>query len=438
MKVSVFGLGYVGAVSCGCFAHDGMEVIGVDVNPDKVALINAGRAPILEERIGEMIAETVASGRLRATTNVEEAVLGTDVSVVSVGTPSNPAGSLNLTAVERVSEQIGRALAKKPARHTVVVRSTVMPGTVRDLVVPTLERESGKAVGGDISVCFNPEFLREGSSVQDHYNPPFTLIGAASDAEGRQAAELYRAVEADVHFVPIETAEMVKYVCNAFHALKISFANEMGMIAQSLGVDSHQVMDLVCRDTKLNISPRYMSPGFAFGGSCLPKDVRALLYKAREMDVDTPLTKSILETNRSQVDRAINLILSFKKRKITMLGITFKAGTDDLRESPLVNVTEALIGKGQDVRIYDSNISLARLTGANKKYIEGEIPHISSLLLDDLKAAVTHGDILVIGNRAPEFTRLKEMGLREQTVIDLARIPGLRRGQGYDYHGITW
>ena len=231
---------------------------------------------------------------------------------------------------------------------------------------------------------------------------------------------------------------MVKYVCNAFHALKISFANEMGMIAQSLGVDSHQVMDLVCRDTKLNISPRYMSPGFAFGGSCLPKDVRALLYKARENDVDTPLTKSILDTNRSQVDRAINLILSFKKRKITMLGITFKAGTDDLRESPLVNVTEALIGKGQDVRIYDSNISLARLTGANKQYIEGEIPHISSLLLDDLKAAVTHGDILVIGNRAPEFTRLKEIGLREQTVIDLARIPGLRRGQGYDYHGITW
>jgi GDP-mannose 6-dehydrogenase len=230
----------------------------------------------------------------------------------------------------------------------------------------------------------------------------------------------------------------VKYVCNTFHALKISFANEMGMIAQSFGIDSHQVMDLVCRDTKLNISARYLSPGFAFGGSCLPKDVRALLYKAREMDVETPVTRAIMETNRSQVDRAINMILGFKKRKISMLGITFKAGTDDLRESPLVTVTEALIGKGQDVRIYDNNISLARLTGANKKYIEGEIPHISSLLLDDLQKAVAHGEVLVIGNRAPEFSRLKELPLQGKTIVDLARVPGLGRQQGLDYHGITW
>jgi GDP-mannose 6-dehydrogenase len=438
MKVSVFGLGYVGAVSCGCFAHDGMDVIGVDVNAEKVAMINAGRAPILEARIGEMIADAVATGRLRGTTDVEQAVLDTDISVVSVGTPSNPAGSLNLTAVERVSEQIGRAIGRKSGRHMVVVRSTVMPGTVRKLVIPVLERESGKKFGAGFGVCFNPEFLREGSSVHDHYNPPYTLIGCSSEEDGRIAASLYNAVEADVHYVAIETAEMVKYVCNAFHALKISFANEMGMIAQSLGVDSHQVMDLVCRDTKLNISPRYLSPGFAFGGSCLPKDVRALLYKAREMDVETPLTRSILETNRSQVDRAINLILSLRKRKITMLGITFKAGTDDLRESPLVTVTETLIGKGLDVRIYDSNISLARLVGANKQYIEGEIPHIASLLMDDLQAAVDHGEVLVIGNRAPEFTRLKELGVRDQVIVDLAKIPGLGRDQGYNYIGITW
>ena len=438
MKVSVFGLGYVGAVSCGCFAHDGMEVIGVDVNPDKVALINAGRAPILEERIGEMISETVATGRLRATTDVEEAVLGTDVSVVSVGTPSNPAGSLNLTAVERVSEQIGRALARKPSRHTVVVRSTVMPGTVRDLVIPTLQRESGKSAGGDISVCFNPEFLREGSSVQDHYNPPFTLIGDLERSRrtaGRRAlprGRSRRAHRADRNRgngqVCLQRLSRAENLVRQRDGHDCPEPRRRQPSGHGPGLPRHQTEYLAAlHEPRIRVR-RLLSP----------KDVRALLYKAREMDVDTPLTKSILDTNRSQMDRAINLILSFKKRKIAMLGITFKAGTDDLRESPLVNVTEALIGKGQDVRIYDSNISLARLTGANKKYIEGEIPHISSLLLPDLKAAVTHGDILVIGNRAPEFTRLKEVGLRDQTVIDLARIPGLRRGQGYDYHGITW
>jgi len=438
MRISVFGLGYVGAVSCGCFAHDGMEVIGVDVNPDKVALLNSGAAPIVEERIGDMIADAVASGRLRATTDPTEAVLATDVSVISVGTPSAPNGSLNLSAVERVSEQIGEALAKKSERHLIVVRSTVMPGTVRRIVVPAIERHSGKRAGDGFGVCFNPEFLREGSSVRDHYNPPYTLIGCGNEEDGRAAACLYAKVAGETYYSSIETAEMVKYVCNAFHALKIAFANEMGLIAQSLGVDSHEVMDLVCRDTKLNISPRYMKPGFAFGGSCLPKDVRALVYKAREMDVDAPLTRAILDSNRSQVERAIAMILGTRKRKVSMLGITFKAGTDDLRESPLVTLTEALLGKGLDVQIYDRNLALARLTGANKHYIEKEIPHIASLLVADLDAAVRHGDVLVVGNQSEEFAQLGQLCTPQQTVVDMVRTPGLDAIDGIDYRGITW
>lgn len=437
MKVSVFGLGYVGAVSCACFAQDGMDVVGVDVNADKVADMNQGRSPILEERVGDMIAAAVSSGRLRATTDPTEAVLATEVSVISVGTPSHANGSLNLSAVERVSEQIGRALAQKDERHLVVARSTVLPGTVRRLVIPAIERESGKTRGDGFGICFNPEFLREGSSVRDHYGPPYTLIGCDLASDGHRAAALYAKVDAEVIYSSIETAEMVKYVCNAFHALKISFANEMGIIARSLGVDSHAVMDLVCRDTKLNISSRYLKPGFAFGGSCLPKDVRALVHKARELDLETPLTRSILETNRAQIDRAIAIILALGRRKVTVLGITFKAGTDDFRESPLVAVTEALIGKGLDVRIYDSHVSLARLTGANKAYIEREIPHLSSLLVEDLAAAVAHGEILVIGNQSPEFEQLADLCSPGHAIVDLARTPGLS-GAGASYVGIAW
>ena len=437
MKLSVFGLGYVGAVSCGCFAQDGFDVTGVDVNPLKVEQINAGRTPIIEEQIGDIIADAVRSGRLRATTDVFTAVQQSDISIVSVGTPSRANGSLNLSAVERVSEQIGSALARKPADHLIVVRSTVMPGTVRDVVVPALERSSGKRLYDGYSVCFNPEFLREGSSVRDHYDPPFTLIGRSRDEDGDRAAALYAKVRGEVIFTDVETAEMVKYVCNAFHALKITFANEMGLIARAMGVDSHAVMDLVCRDTKLNISKRYLRPGFAFGGSCLPKDLRALTYRARELDVDVPMTRSILESNRGQVERAVNLVLDGGRPRVSMLGITFKAGTDDLRESPLVTLAEALIGKGLDVRIYDSQVSLARLTGANKEYIEREIPHIASLLVDDLGKAIAHADVLVIGNNAPEVASVPELIRRDQRVVDLFGVPALAT-KAARYSGIAW
>jgi GDP-mannose 6-dehydrogenase len=438
MRVSVFGLGYVGAVSCGCFANDGFEVVGVDINPAKVQLMNDGRSPIVEEAIGDLLAAAVRDGRLRATTDVAGAVHATDVSVISVGTPSSPNGRLSLDAVERVCDEIGRAIRAKPDRHLVVVRSTVLPGTVRRVVVPALEEGSGKRLGDGFGVSFNPEFLREGSSVRDHYNPPYTLIGSWDRQDGDRTASLYAKVDADVHHVGVETAEMVKYACNAFHALKITFANEMGMVAQACDVDSHGVMELVCADTKLNISPRYLKPGFAFGGSCLPKDLRALLYRAREADVELPMIQSMLTSNRLQIDRAVNTILSLKKRRIAMLGISFKAGTDDLRESPLVALTEALLGKGLDVRIYDSEVSVARLVGANKEYIEREIPHIASLLLTDFAEVVSHGEVIVIGNAAPVFRTLPEYWQPGQTVLDLARIPGLAATGGVDYKGITW
>jgi GDP-mannose 6-dehydrogenase len=438
MRVSVFGLGYVGAVSCGCLARDGFEVVGVDVNPDKVRMINDGISPIIEEQVGDLIATAVAAGRLRATCDTAEAVRATDLSIISVGTPSRPNGGVNFVALERVCEAVGRVMGEKPERHLVVVRSTVPPGTVRNMVIPALERSSGKKWGPGFGVCFNPEFLRESSSVRDYYDPPYTLIGRDNEQDGARAAELYRALSAPAVFTNIETSEMVKYVCNAFHALKVTFANEVGILAQSLAVDSHQVMEIVCRDTKLNISPRYLKPGFAFGGSCLPKDVRALVQKGRERDLELPLLGAILASNRAQVDRALEMILALRRRKIGVLGLSFKAGTDDLRESPLVAVTEALIGKGFDVRIYDRNISLTRLIGANKEYIEKELPHISSLMSESLAEVIAHAEVVVVGNASPEFAGLPSMCRSGQTVIDLVRISGFAQQRQIDYRGITW
>jgi len=440
MRVSVFGLGYVGAVSCGCLARDGLEVIGVDVNPTKVNLINEGKSPIVEEEVPELIAKAVASGKLRATTDAHEAALQADVLLVSVGTPSRPNGGINFAALERVCESIGQAIARRPDgdRPIVMIRSTVLPGTVRQLLIPLLEKASGKRQGVGFSVCFNPEFLRESSSVRDYYDPPFTLVGADSRDDGERAARIYAGVKAPVLHSSIEAAEMVKYVCNAFHALKATFANEIGIVAQALGVDSHQVMEIACQDNKLNISPKYLRPGFAFGGSCLPKDVRALVQKGRERDLELPLLNAILTSNRSQIDRAIAQVVELKKKKVAMLGISFKAGTDDLRESPLVTLTEALIGKGFDVSIYDRNITLTRLMGANKEYVEKELPHLAQLLQDDLAAVVRAAEIVIVGNNSPEFKELHGLCREGQTVIDLVRIPGLEGRPGLDYRGITW
>ena len=394
MNVSVFGLGYVGSVSAACFAEDGHQVIGVDVAPAKVASLNEGRSPDRGERARRAHQDEYGgNGRLRATTSTAEAVRDTDLSLICVGTPSRRNGSLDLTYLERVAEQIGEALTSKDSYHVVVVRSTVLPGTTHDAIIPALERTSGKKYGTGFGVSVNPEFLREGTAIHDFRNPPLTLVGHnyRSDAEPTQA--LYANVDAPLETTTIRTAEMMKYASNTWHALKVCFANEIGNVCKRAGVDSHEVMNIFCRDEKLNLSSYYMKPGFAFGGSCLPKDVRALQYRAKELDVETPVISSILTSNRLQIQRAIDEVLDTGRKRIGLLGFSFKAGTDDLRESPLVVLAEALLGKGLCLRIYDKNVSLARLVGANKEYIDTQIPHLSSLLTEDIDELLGKSDV---------------------------------------------
>ncbi|MDT4965813.1 MAG: GDP-mannose 6-dehydrogenase [Acidobacteriota bacterium] len=438
MKLSVFGLGYVGCVSAACFAKEGHEVIGVDVSPVKVDIINSGKSPIVESGIGELIGEMVAADRLRATSVAADAVAATEISLICVGTPSNPNGSLDLTYIKRVCKEVGAALEKKADRHTIVIRSTMLPGTIETAVIPTLEVYSGKKAGRDFGVCINPEFLREGTSLKDFYSPPFTLIGSDDEETGLIVRRLYDGIDAPCLLVGIKAAEMVKYACNCFHAVKVSFANEVGNVCKELGIDSHEVMNVFCHDTKLNLSPYYLKPGFAFGGSCLPKDLRAITYKAKELDVETPLLSSVLESNRRQIERAIAMVLRTGKKRIGVLGFSFKAGTDDLRESPMVALIEALIGKGMQLAIYDRDVQVARLFGANKEYIEGEIPHVSQLMRPTVDEVLEHAEVLVIGNKSDEFREGLAPKLRDdQTIIDLVRLFEDRLSDG-TYQGICW
>jgi GDP-mannose 6-dehydrogenase len=436
MKLSVFGLGYVGCVSAACFAKEGHEVVGVDVNPTKVEIINRGESPIVEAGLGELMGTVVSSRNLRATTNTIEAINETQVSLVCVGTPSNANGSLDLRYVERVCQEIGAALKTKATRHTIVIRSTMLPGTIESVVTPALETQSGKEAGRDFDVCINPEFLREGTSLKDFYAPPFTLIGADTDESAEAVRKLYEKIDAPLFVTAVKTAEMVKYVCNCFHALKVGFANEIGNVCKGLKIDSHEVMEIFCQDTKLNLSPYYLKPGFAFGGSCLPKDLRALNYKARQLDVEAPLLSSILESNRLQVARAVDMVVRTGKKRIGVLGFSFKAGTDDLRESPMVSLIETLIGKGFQLAIYDRHVSLARLFGANKEYIEREIPHISQLMRADIDAVLENADVIIVGNKAEEFREIESKLTSDQQVIDLVRL--FDRTSDESYQGICW
>lgn len=437
MKLSVFGLGYVGCISAACFAKEGHEVVGVDVSQTKVEIINSGKSPIVEAGIDELIGEVVAAGRLRATTDAAEAIKTSEISLVCVGTPSNANGSLDLKYVKRVCKEIGSALEAKRERHTVVVRSTMLPGTIEGVVVPTLEVYSGKKVGRDFGVCINPEFLREGTSLKDFYAPPFTLIGADEEDVAASVRRLYAGINAPLFVTGIKAAEMVKYACNCFHALKVSFANEIGNICKGLGIDSHEVMDVFCQDTKLNLSPYYLKPGFAFGGSCLPKDLRAITYKAKEVDVEVPVLSAILQSNRQQIERAVEMVLATGRKRIGVLGFSFKAGTDDLRESPMVALIETLIGKGMQLAIYDRDVSLARLFGANKEYIEREIPHISQLMRASIKEVLDNSEVLIVGNKAEEFREIESHLRSDQTIIDLVRLFDGRVTNGA-YHGICW
>jgi GDP-mannose 6-dehydrogenase len=438
MKISVFGLGYVGCVSAACLAARGHEVVGVDVSQTKIDLVTRGQAPVVEERIGELTADVVRSGALRATTDFAEAIGTTEVSLVCVGTPSAANGSLSTVYLERVAEQIGQALASANNRHTVVFRSTMLPGTCLGLLVPILEKESGRTAGIDFGVAVNPEFLREGTSVRDFFDPPKTVIGEYDAASGDVVAALYEGLPGEVFRVPIPVAELTKYADNSFHALKIGFANELGAVARALGVDSHQVIDVFLADRKLNISPAYLRPGFAFGGSCLPKDVRGLVYAARRADVSVPILEHVLPSNEEHLRRAFELIAATGKRRIGLFGLSFKPGTDDLRESPLVELAERLVGKGYRLRIYDANVQLSRLMGANREYIEGRLPHLGELLCGSVDDVLEHAEVCVVGCQDPAvLAALDRAG--DRTIIDLVRLPDAQRRRAEPgYVGLAW
>jgi GDP-mannose 6-dehydrogenase len=424
-------------VTAGCLAQDGHEVIGVDPVRTKVDLINSGHCPIIEADIGEIIAAAATSGRLRATDNQEEAIRQTELSFVCVGTPSQTNGNLDLTYIRRVCELIGEALKNKTARHTVVIRSTILPGTMHRIVIPILEESSGKKAGADFGVCNNPEFLREGSAVKDFNSPPKTVVGELDSASGDVLASLYAKLHAPFIRTNIETAEMVKYVDNSWHALKIGFANEIGNLCKAFGIDAHDVMKIFCQDKKLNISPAYLLPGFAFGGSCLPKDLRALAYQAKLHDLELPIMNAILPSNELQVAKGVQLITEKGHKRIGVLGFSFKAGTDDLRESPMIDVIERLIGKGYDLRIYDRNVNLARLVGANRDFILNHIPHISRLMVSRIDAVLDHAQTIVVGNKDPEFQGVIDRLQDGQNLVDFVRVTNHRSENG-KYDGICW
>jgi len=438
MRISVFGLGYVGSVSAACLAERGHEVVGVDVNPTKVELLSRGQAPVVEERIGELTAEVVASGALRATTDVAEAIKNTEISLICVGTPSAANGSLSTAYLERVAEQIGGVLAGLDRWHTVVFRSTMLPGTCTDLLIPILEKESGKTAGVEFGVAVNPEFLREGSSVKDFFDPPKTVIGELDARSADAVAAMYEGLPGETFRVPIAVAEMAKYADNSFHGLKIAFANELGAISRALGVDSHKMIEVFLADRKLNISPAYLKPGFAFGGSCLPKDLRGLVYAARRADVAVPLLSHVLPSNEEHLKRAIELITATGRRKVGLFGLSFKPGTDDLRESPLVELAERLLGKGYDLKIYDSNVALSRLVGANREYIEGRLPHLSDLLTNDVNEVFEHAEVCVVGSTEQVVVdALAEPG--DKAVVDLVRLPDADARRATEgYQGLGW
>ena len=438
MKIAIFGLGYVGTVSAACLADLGYQVVGVDINPVKVDIINRGESPIIEAGLPELIDRAVTNGRLSATVDPAEALQDANISLVCVGTPDKGNGNPLLTAVSQSCRDIGQQLPHMDTYHVVVIRSTILPGMMDRMVIPTLQELSQLQAGQDFGVCFNPEFLREGSSIYDFHHPPFTLIGAGDERAFELVSQIYNGIDAPVLQAEIKVAEMVKFVSNAFHALKITFANEIGNICKQHQVDSHKVMDIFCRDEKLNISPAYLKPGFAFGGSCLPKDLKALLYLGRHLDMRLPVLEAILPSNEMQVKTGLDMITRTGKKKVGVLGFSFKAGTDDLRYSPQVELIERLIGKGYQVKLFDRNVSLARLYGANKAYIESEIPHIATLMCSTVEEVLAESEVIVIGNRDEIFSSTLEAVGSDQIVIDLVRISNDMSTLDGRYQGICW
>jgi GDP-mannose 6-dehydrogenase len=438
VKIAVFGLGYVGTVSAAAFASRGHEVFAVDTNEGKVAAVERGDTPVLEPELPELVAAERRAGRLRATTDGERAAADCDISLICVGTPSRANGSLDTDAVERVAATIGRGLADGRERHTVVLRSTCLPGTTELIVGQTVARESGLAPGDGFGLAMNPEFLREGSSLADFLDPPKTVIGELDAESGDAVAELYEGIPGPLHRVPLQVAELVKYADNAFHALKIGFANEIGALCRALGIDSHEVMEIFLADTKLNISTAYLTPGFAFGGSCLPKDLRAVVHAARRADVELPLLESVLPSNERHLQRTIDAVVASGRRRVGLVGLSFKPGTDDLRESPLVELAERLLGKGFELKIYDPVVSLSQLVGANKEYVEQHLPHLSRLLAADLAEVLRDAEICIVGARVPGLDE-HLAALDARLLIDLVRLPDAATRRGSEgYVGVAW
>lgn len=438
MKISVFGLGYVGAVSCGCLPELGHEVIGVDTNPLKVQMINSGQSPVVEEGINELIGAAVARGALRATHDLEEAVLGSEVSLISVATPSNPNYTPNLAAVEAVVRDIGTALRKKSGAHVIVLRSTVPPGTTEERILPILLQASGRAIGEGLSLVFNPEFLREGSSVKDFHNPPQTVVGSFDEAGFVTMERMYQGLPGVFERTTPRLAESVKYLCNVFHALKIVFANEAGSVLKTYGLDSREVMRIFCQDKQLNISAAYMRPGFAFGGSCLPKEVKGFITLAREHDVQIPALAGLLDSNDAHIRRAYDLIAAEGRKRVALFGLAFKPGTDDMRDSPLVLLAEQLLGKGFELAIYDQFVKISRLLGKNKDFVEREIPHLDKLLKEDAQAVLDGAEVIVLGHADAATRELIAKRAAGKRIVDLAGYADLRAAPGARYEGICW
>jgi len=440
-RVSVIGLGYVGSVTAACLAARGNSIVGVDSSPQKVEFVNAGRSPVLETGVEELLSNSHHAGRLYATTDAGAAVRSTEVSFVCVGTPSLRNGRLDLSSIERVCAEVGGALKQKGAFHVVVLRSTILPGTTHGIAIPALESASGKRAGKDFAVFVNPEFIREGCAVADFHNPPFTILGADPEQSALMAPvrELYDWVPSRFFETSVKAAEMVKYVCNCFHAVKVSFANEIGTLCKEMDVDTEAVIEVFKSDTRLNISPAYLAPGFAFGGSCLPKDLRALTYRAKELDLNLPLLGSILPSNDEHLNRAVDAVLHAGKKRIGILGLSFKAETDDLRESPLVQLIKRLIGEGCSIQVWDPYVSLGQLVGSNRQFIEEVIPHIGSLLVPDLSDVIRAAEVVAVGTRAVSGRTLEELVRPDQIVIDLVNLEKARRPHGLsNYAGINW
>jgi GDP-mannose 6-dehydrogenase len=438
-RISVFGLGYVGSVMAVCLAHRGNQVIGVDVNPEKVELFASGKPTVLEKGLEALIEEAWNHARLAATIDARRAVEQSDISFVCVGTPTLKNGEHDLSQLDHVLGEIGRALADKPSYHTVVIRSTVSPGSMEKILIPRLEAASRKQEAHGFGACYNPEFLREGSAVADFFEPTITVIGASGPASFRAAREVYDWVPGKVFETSLAAAETVKSVCNAFHALKVAFANEIGALCKQIGVDTEAVFEIFKADTRLNASAAYLTPGFAFGGSCLPKDLRAMVHLARQSDLRLSLLDSILASNYEHIHRGVELILRTGKKRVAVLGLSFKAGTDDLRESPMVQLSKLLLGEGCELQIWDRDVSLGRLVGSNRQFIEQVIPHIGSLLVNELGDAVGSSEVVVIGTAAFDRDELRRHLRADHTVIDLVNLQSPHRAQGYgSYEGICW